>query len=41
MYKAFIFLLAVLLLILIGSFVVIAVFYTVDFVKDIINGWMG
>ena len=40
MYKAFIFLLAVLLLILIGSFVAIVVFYTVDFVKDIIDDWM-
>lgn len=42
MYKVFIFLLfllAVLILILIGSLTVVAVFRTVDFVKDLIDDW--
>lgn len=39
MYKAFIFILSVLLLTLIGSIAVIAVFSAVDFVKDIIDDW--
>lgn len=39
MYKVFIFSLALLLLTLIGSVAVIVVFFTVDFVKDIIDDW--
>ena len=39
MYKAFIFLSAVLLLILLCSFVVTVVFYTVDTVKELIDDW--
>ena len=39
MYKVFIFLLAVLLLALIGSLTVMAVFSAAGFVKDIIDDW--
>lgn len=39
MYKAFIFLLGVLSLILVGSIAVMGVFSAVDLVKDIIDGW--
>lgn len=39
MYKVFIFLLAFLLLILVCSFVVTVVFYTVDTVKNLIDDW--
>ena len=39
MYKAFIFLLEVLSLILVGSLAVMEVFCAVDLVKDLIDGW--
>ena len=39
MYKAFMFLSVVLILTLVGSFVVMAVFSTVDIVKDIVDDW--
>ena len=41
MYKAFMFLLAILLLTLVGAAAVIVVFWTADFVKDIIDDWRG
>lgn len=39
MYKVFIFLFAVLILILLGSLTVVVVFRTVDFVKNLIDEW--
>ena len=39
MYKVFIFLFAVLILILIGSLTVVVVFRTVDFVKNLVDDW--
>lgn len=39
MYKAFIFLLGVLSLILVGSIAVMGVFCAVDLVKDLIDDW--
>lgn len=39
MYKVFIFLSAVLLFILLCSFVVTVVFYTIDIVKELIDDW--
>ena len=39
MYKVFIFLLAVLILTLLGSLAVIAVFCAVDVVKELIDDW--
>lgn len=39
MYKVFIFLLAVLLLILLGSVAVMMVVCTLTFVKDLIDDW--
>ena len=39
MYKVFMFLAVVLILTLTGSFVVMAVFSTVDFVKDVVDDW--
>ena len=39
MYKAFIFLLGVLFLMLVGSIAVMGVFCAVDLVKDLIDGW--
>lgn len=39
MHKVFIFLLAVLILVLLGSIAVMAVFAAVDMVKDLIDDW--
>lgn len=38
-FLVFIFLLAVLILILIGSLTVVVVFHTVDFIKNLIDDW--